>query len=305
MHRIFHWIEVNTGLSAEFQQDLLLSIVLIVGFWLLSRLVLRLLFKRQHDLRKQYRWRKTTNYITTGLILFLLIDIWFNGFKSVATFLGLLSAGLVVALKEPVLNMAGWLFLLWKRPFRIGDRIEIGDRKGDVIDIRLFEFAINEIQEWVHADQASGRVVNIPNGLLFSKPLSNYTYGFPYIWHEIPVRLTFGSNWEKAKEILKQVGEQHAEQLTDATKQLVKRKSQRHLIFYNDFDPQVYTRVRKYGIELTLRYVVGLNRRRLSEHQIWEDLLRQFLSSPDIRFAYPTTRFYQSPPPGEAGPLRP
>lgn len=293
MRKVYFWLEQNTGLTAEFYHDLFYTIGVILVLWLLSRLLLWAIFRREKDLRKQYQWHRFTNYVATGLSILLLSNIWFNGFESIATFLGLLSAGLVLALREPLLSMTGWLYILWKRPFRIGDRIQIGDTIGDVIDIRLFQFTLNEIRGWVDADQATGRVVNVPNARVFTMPQANYNYGFPFVWHEIPVTITFESNWQKAKKILEEITERHAEQLSEAAVQQVKRQSQRHLIFYDDLQPKFYTTVRENGIQITARYLCGIMRRRQSAHLIWEEVLTQFLAAPDIQFAYPTTRFYQ------------
>ena len=72
--------------------------------------------------------------------------------------------------------------------------------KGDVIDIRVFQFSILEVGNWVDADQSTGRIINIPNGKVFTETMVNYTTGFEYIWNEMPVLVTFESEWEKAKE---------------------------------------------------------------------------------------------------------
>ncbi|MFD2067624.1 mechanosensitive ion channel family protein [Pontibacter silvestris] len=295
MRKIEHWVEEVLGLQTETQENIFLSVVVLLGLWLLSRLLLKIASRRETDSRKLYRWRKTTNYIVTGLGIVLLVNIWFNGFQSIATFLGLLSAGLVLALKEPIMNMAGWAFLIWKRPLRIGDRIEIDGYKGDVIDIRLFQFTLNEIHNWVNADQATGRVVHIPNGQIFTRPQANYSYGFPFIWNELHVRITFESDWQEAKAILIEIANKYSEELSEDAQLRIKRETQRHLIFYKDFKPKLYTEVREFGIEITVRYLCNLSRRRESENLIWEDILTNFIASPDIQFAYPTTRFYQAP----------
>ena len=80
---------------------------------------------------------------------------------------------------------------------------------GDVIDIRLFQFSINEIGNWVDADQSTGRIIHIPNGIVFTEPQANYTAGFQYIWNEIPVLVTFESDWKKAKQILTDIVNHH------------------------------------------------------------------------------------------------
>ena len=99
-------------------------------------------------------------------------------------------------------NLAGWVFIAIRKPFAVGDRIEIGDHTGDVIDMRLFQFTLVETGNWVDADQSTGRIIHIPNGWVFRQSTANYTAGFNFIWNEIPVTVTFESNWEKARDIL-------------------------------------------------------------------------------------------------------
>jgi small-conductance mechanosensitive channel len=295
MRKIEQLIEESLGWSAATQEKILSSILVLLALWIISRLLLRVASRQQTDSRKLYQWQKTTNYVITGLGVISLANIWFEGFQSIATFLGLLSAGLVLALRDPIANMFGWVFLIWKRPFKVGDRIKINEYTGDVIDIAFFQFTLNELGEWVDSEQATGRVVHIPNSRIFTQAQINYNYGFPFLWHEVKVPVTFESNWQKAKAILEDIGNRYCEHLSEAAEQTVRKESQRHLIFYKDYKPRVFTKVREYGVQLTLRYLCGLNGRRESENQVWEEVLSQFQASQDIRFAYPTTRFYQSP----------
>src|SRR5207244_2876538 len=84
---------------------------------------------------------------------------------------------------------------------RVQDRVQIGPHAGDVIDLGLFQFTLNEIGAWVQADQSSGRIIHVPNGKVFTDPVANYNKGFRYIWNEVPVVVTFESDWKKAKQI--------------------------------------------------------------------------------------------------------
>lgn len=88
--------------------------------------------------------------------------------------------------------------------------MQIGQHVGDVIDIRLFQFTILEIGNWVEADQSTGRLIHMPNAKVFQEPQANYSTGFEYIWHEIPVMVTFESNWKKTKTILQEIVTKHA-----------------------------------------------------------------------------------------------
>jgi small-conductance mechanosensitive channel len=267
-------------------------------------LILLFVRRRTEDIRIRYYWRKSVTYTVSVLGLFVVGRVWFAGVGSLATFFGLVGAGVAVALKDPVTNLAGWLFILWRRPFRVGDRIEIGDNRGDVIDQRLFQFTMLEIGNWVHADQSTGRLVHVPNGLVFASPLANYTRGFPYIWNEIGVLVTFEANWEKAKQILRDIADNRGGHFTEAAEREILAASRQFMIFYKTLKPTVYTSVGDSGVMLTIRYLCDARRRRGTAQDIWEDVLREFAKHDDIDLAYPTTRFYDNPREGKAA-LRP
>lgn len=208
--------------------------------------------------------------------------------------MGLLSAGLAIAFKDLLVNFWGWLFILIRKPFVVGDRVEIGGVTGDVIDIRIFQFSVIEIGNWVDADQSTGRIIHIPNGIIFSKPQANFTAGFEYIWNEVPVLITFESNWKKAKEILTGAVNTHAVHLSEEAERQIKEAAKKFLIFYKKLTPIVYTSVKDSGVMLTMRYLCHVRKRRSSEEAIWEDVLEHFSKCTDIDFAYPTRRFYDN-----------
>ena len=76
---------------------------------------------------------------------------------------------------------------------------------SDVIDINVFNFSIMEMGNWVDADDMTGRIIHIPNARVFTESLANYGKGFHFIWHEIPILVTFESDWRKAKKILNKI----------------------------------------------------------------------------------------------------
>ena len=241
----------------------------------------------------RFAWRKGTTYVSTFLGILLVARIWFTAFGSVATFLGLVGAGIALALKDPVTNFAGWIFILWRRPFRLGDRVQIGNLAGDVIDIRVFQFILLEIGNWVDADQSTGRLLHVPNGRVFTEPTANYTEEFPFIWNEIAVPITFESNWRAAKEMLLDVTQRHVGAFAVQAERDVLTARRRYLIFYSTLQPTVYTSVRPSGVLLTIRYVCAARQRRATAAAIWEDILNAFAERTDIEFAYPTTRFFE------------
>ena len=123
--------------------------------------------------------------------------------------------------------------------------------------------------------------------------LANYSKGFQYIWNEVPVLVTFESDWEKAKGILQHIEKKHAEHLSEAAEKEVKRAARRYLIFYPTLTPAVYTSVQESGVLLTIRYLCEPRRRRSSEQAIWEDILREFGEMRRYRLCIPHSAILQ------------
>jgi small-conductance mechanosensitive channel len=301
MEQFTIWLERTFNITAELQGKIFATLLTIIILWLLRKIVLYFIFHRSKDIRIQYRWRKTSSYIAFTIGFLLVGRIWFEGFQAVATFFGLLSAGLAIALKDPLVNLAGWAFILWRKPFEVGDRIQIGETSGDVIDVRIFQFSLMEIGNWVDADQSTGRIIHIPNEKIFTEVQANFSKGFDYIWNEIPVLLTFESNWKKAKEILGNIVNKNAEQLSAGAEEKIKAASKKFMIFYTKLTPIVYTSVKDSGVLLTLRYLCDPKKRRASEQSMWENILDEFSKCRDIDFAYPTQRFYDNLNEGKPG----
>ncbi|MFC1563432.1 mechanosensitive ion channel family protein [candidate division KSB1 bacterium] len=289
------------SMSRGTQTDLITSIVVVIVLYLFRRILIFIVNKKIEDTKVNYIWRKSITYTITVFIIFIVGQIWFKGVTSIATYLGLLSAGLAIALKDLISCLAGWLFILWRRPFWLGDRIQVGEHAGDVIDIRIFKFTLLEIKNWVNADQSTGRVIDVPNSKVFTDNVASYNKGFPHIWNEIPVLVTFESNWQKAKKILSDIVFKDSEKLTEKAKEEIRKAAQRYMIFYKNLSPIVYTSVEDCGVLLTLRYLCEARTRRTTEEKMWEDILTEFGKCDDIDFAYPTTRFYNNPSEGKSG----
>ncbi len=269
---------------------IIISILLILLSWLTKRIILSAIMRRTEDVYRRYSARKSINNTISFITVFSLFWLWFAGIRSMATYLGLLSAGIAIALKDFIINLAGWFFIIWRKPFDVGDRIEIGDKKGDIIDIRIFEFSMLEVGSRIDAEQSTGRVLHIPNGQILSKPLANYNREFDHIWNEIPVTITFESNWKKAKKMLFEIGERHSSHLNETARKSIKAASKKFLIYYSSLTPTVYIKTKDYGIILTLRYLCKPKEIRPSESEIWEELLGEIEKTKDIEFAYPTYR---------------
>lgn len=265
--------------------DVVLTVIVVAGLWLLRLMIIKAIKQSPTDEGKNYKWRRITSY-SIGLIgLVFLIAIWFEGLKSMGTFLGLFAAGTAIALREPLADIAAWAYITIRKPFNIGDRIQLAEQKGDIIDIRIFKVVILEIGNWVQGDQSTGRIIHIPNHKVFGEPVANYTSNFDFIWNELAVQLTLESDWKKAKVHLQQIADNRLKDFTKHAEKQVKRANKSYFIHFEYLTPIIYTKVNEAGINLTIRYPCNPQKRRELEHAIWEDFLELVESSENIKLA--------------------
>jgi len=292
MNNISDFIAGHTGLSVQTQSEILISVIIIVVLYILRFAILRIVWRQTENVKMRYQWKRTLSFIVPFITIILVGAVWIPAFEQFGAFLGLFTAGLAIALKDPLTNLAGWFFIIIRKPFIVGDRIQVGENTGDIIDIRLFQFTMLEIGNWVEADQSTGRIIHLPNGKVFIKPQANFSSGFEYIWNEMKVNITFESNWEKAKDILQKIIQEYSKDIHIKAQKEIQEASKNYMIYYKHLTPIIYIKVMDFGVRLTIRYLCNPRQRRGSENTIWQEILKAFNAEKDIRFAYPTTRFY-------------
>lgn len=294
------WFEGVTGLTPETQQKIVVSIIAIIVLWVLRFIIKRIIWEKTQKVETRYRWRKTIGYTYMLLVFLVLFRVWFNPSWNIVNIVALVAAAVILSLQDLIKSLAGWFTLVWTHPFQVGDRIQIDNGiTGDVIDIRVFKFSLNEVGNWVHADQSTGRVMHVPNSVVLDKTIINFTETFPYIWIELPVMVTFESNWQDAKEALQKIADEHSHKVSNNAQAKIKDASKHYMIYYTKLTPIIYTSIVSSGVLLTMRLLVEPHMRRNCEHAIWEDILTEFAQHKDIDFAYPTQRFYNNLAEGE------
>ena len=284
------------GVSTATQEKLIASAITVVVLALLRWLVLRTVQKRFEEAWVDYRARKVATYVSTILGLGILAWIWIDAFNDLPTFLGLVSAGIAIALADVLKNLAGWIYILSRRPFRVGDRIEVDGTKGDVVDIRLFRFSLMEVGNWVDAEQSTGRLVHVPNSVVFTNQVANYTEGFEFIWQEIPVLVTFESDRGRAREIIENAVRAHAPNVGAKASARIRATARNYHIKVGALTPIVYLSVKDSGVLFTARFLVDARRMRNIAQSVWDAILNALDDEPHVDLAYPTVRTYLQGP---------
>ena len=278
-----------------FGPRILETAVILIILLFIHRLIMRFVIRSIDDQDQIYTWRKTSEYIMLFLGLIMIAGLWFGRLENASTYLGLLSAGIAISLQGPLANLFAWIYIISRSPFETGDRIEINGIAGDVIDIHLFKFSMLEVGNWVNAEQSTGRVLHVPNRLVFEHAVANYSQGINYIWNEIEVPLTFESDWEIAQKLLEEIAVRYSLKPTVEEIDRIKQASKRSNVRIPNLKSKVYTTVTSSGVVLTLRYLCKPRRRRNSEHEIWQEILSRFAEESDVDFAYPTQRVFYHP----------
>jgi small-conductance mechanosensitive channel len=225
-----------------------------------------------------YTVRKVTTSIVTTIAALLIFGIWIQRLGDLSVALGILAAGLAFALQEVIGSVAGWITIVTGRPFTIGDRIETGSIRGDVVDIGVLRTTLMEIGNWLHGDHNTGRIVTVSNAFLFKEPLYNYSAHLHFVWDEIRIPITYESNWKRAIEIMSNAVREHPayqEMLPKAEKQ--RRAVRRTLaVKTTPLEPRTYVKLTDNWIELGLVYPVDTDLRRSFLSEISQRLLTEF-----------------------------
>lgn len=242
---------------------------------------------RLNDNKTRYGFRKAMSFILIILIAVVLLRIWVPNPQALLVAYGVVAAGIAVALQDLVKNLAGSIAIFLGGLFQVGNRVEIDGTYGDVIDIGLFNTTLLEIREWIDADQATGRITTVPNGVVLSKPIQNFTKHHKYLWDELAITVTAESNWGEAMRLLGEIGHEHTKEFVAEADRSLTRLERYYYVEGHVLEPNVYVAPAADGYALTLRYVVNAWKRRSTNSDIWGHVIRVFSERADIEIAPP------------------
>mgnify|MGYP000602932235 CR=1 FL=1 len=233
----------------------------------------RVINQKVTKLNAKYLWRQTSNYIATIFALLNLTVVWFEGYKSVLSLLSLVSAALVLANKELVGNFTSYFVIIWRGLFEVGDRIQIGEISGDVMDFGLLYISVAEVGNWVDGDEPTGRIIKIPNHLVIIQTVANYSRGASSIWNEIYLRVSLKSDLRAVKVILEEVAELISHKLTPEEIEEIKMHYEE--LLFPEHNPKVTIAIENAAVTFTLRYLCRFYKRRNTENIAWELILER------------------------------
>ncbi len=240
------------------------------------------------DAKLRYSFRKAVSFAYIIVLFIAIITIWIPNPEALLVAYGLMAAGIAVALSDLFKNLAGGLIIFFTRPFSVGDRIEIKGEFGDVIDVDLMYTTLMEIREWVDGDQATGRLNVVPNGLILTAVVNNYTKDNEFIWDEIMIPVTYTSDWKAASKLmLDTVQKETADIIKRSNKEYAHLKD-KYYLEKKPAEPGVFMRVTDNWIQLAVRYMTPARGRRALHNKLSTMMLNKIEKSKKITVASAT-----------------
>lgn len=240
-------------------------------FILLTIAFLRRYLKRElPDTGIRYKSQKAVEFFGYVLLIIVTISFFTGSIKDFALAIGLLTAGITITLQELVLSVAGSFYIFFVGVYKPGDRIEINNIKGDVIDIDSIYTTMMEIGEWVSSDNYSGRIVKLSNAFVLKGPVYNYSKDFPFVWDEFNIPIRYGSDLELAKTIVVNIASQTLSEYVSKSILEWDKVVNKYYIENAQVEPTLAITMTDNWIQFNLRYIVDYKKRRYTKHVLNE-----------------------------------
>jgi len=212
------------------------------------------------------------------LICIFAITSYYGQWGDIGFIAGLLTVALGWALQKPIAGVVAWIIIISKRPFHIGDRIQLNHIKGDITDISLTHIYLDEIGGTIDGEEKSDRTIMIPTSLIFDTEIINYNHKDNVILDEVTSSITYESNLEKAEDIVK-----------DATEKIIRPLKKQYPKQYGDKKAHTRLQFKDSGVDVTVRYHTIATQRNQISTDIRREIYKQLQQASDVEFAYPHT----------------
>ena len=262
------------------------------GMYGLYRIVLRLLVARAPTKRRKHDVRNVVRLAFTATATVAVLAVVTRQWLGLLVSLGVVGFALTFALQQPLFSLVGWIYIMVKRPYGVGDRVAIEDSKGDVVEVDFFVTTLWEVGgELVSSNQPSGRIITLPNSVVLSSHVYNYSWaGFPYVWNELSVQVAYETDLAFAREAMIEVadgflGEEMAARIAEYRENLAETPVELEV---RD-RPSVNVVQEESWVELRLRYLVHPRRGQRVRNELYGRILARFNEEPE-RVKFPVGR---------------
>lgn len=241
--------------------------------------------KRMKEAKMRYSFKKTISILYILIFLFALVAIWIAQTETILISYGLIGAGIAVSLQDVFKNFAGGISIFSTGLYRVGDRIEINGKIGDVMDIGVLYTTVMEIGEWVGGNQTTGRLSIIPNSNVLTSNINNFTKDHNFIWDEISLPITYDSDWKKASNIILDIVKKETENIAAQADKEITKLGEKYYLPKKPVEPVIFLTLTDNWINLNIRYVTETKERRVLHDHLSRLILSEFEKYQNIRIA--------------------
>ncbi len=271
-----------------FQKGFFTFLALAIIYLILKIVFEELGIKKVRDKKARYSFRKTVSVLFIIFVAATLIGIWIENPQSLMLAYGILAAGIAITLQDFFKNFVGGILIFVSGIYRVGDRIEIDNKTGDVIDISLMYTTLLELRGWMSGDQATGRLITMPNGVVLSQSIFNYTKDHNFIWDEIIIPITFDSDWRLAIKKFKEITQKLTKRMMIEADKSISRLEEKYYVEKRVTEPSVFMKLTDNWVELYVKYTVEVKHRRIFKDKLYKTLLKTIEKTPTIKLASAT-----------------
>lgn len=264
---------------------LIVVAIIIIAFFSLSEIWKRATFRYVHDFRRRNQFLLLRRILLWFVIAVTIAFALATEISSLATFAGLITAGIAVALQNVILAVAGYFFLIGRYGVRVGDRVQISGVTGDVMDIGLVRIHLMELGGSGNYMQPTGRVVVFSNSIVFQPTASFYKQipGTNFIWHQISLTLAPDSDTRLAESRLLEAVEKVYVTYKDRIELEYQHMQQSLSLRVALPKPVSRLRLTQTGLEVVIRYPVELEGAAEIDDNITREVVKALRNAPRLR----------------------
>jgi small-conductance mechanosensitive channel len=245
--------------------------------------------------KTRYSLRKLSSVLYFVFLIFVVLRIWSPNAQALLVTYGLVAAGVAISLQDFFKNVVGGIIIFATNTYQVGDRIEINGKFGDVIDIDIFSTSLLEIREWIQGDQATGRIVTVPNGQVLSANIHHYTKDHSFIWDEIMIPITYQSDWEQAITLIKDIVTKETAAITKEAESEFSALERKYYVSKRNVEPDVFLLPTDNWIAFHIRYIAKVRERRILHNKLVQLILKAIQSNDNIKIASSTVEIVGMP----------
>lgn len=225
------------------------------------------------DPKMKYSFNKTVSIMFVLILAIVIVAIWVEDPSALVLAYGIIGAGVAISLQDVFKNFAGGIIIFANGLYKVGDRIEIDSKIGDVIDIDILYTTIMEVKGWISAEQPTGRLTIIPNGSVLGGVIQNYTKDHNFIWDELILPITFDSDWRYAHKVFLELLKKETDEMIKKAEKDISKLEKKYYLTKKETEPAVYIKITDNWIEFYIRYVSEIRQRRMLKDEINRKIL--------------------------------